>query len=99
MGSRCVAHLYLVVLLFTGTTQAQDRYAVDWDKVAVETIEHFQAILRMDTTNPPGNETLVAEYLKEVLEREGIATKLLALEPSRANLVACIRGNGSKRPS
>jgi acetylornithine deacetylase/succinyl-diaminopimelate desuccinylase-like protein len=74
------------------------RYPVAWDRVERETLEHFQTIVRMDTTSPPGNETLVAEYLKQVLEREGIPARLLALEPNRANLVARIRGNGSKRP-
>jgi acetylornithine deacetylase/succinyl-diaminopimelate desuccinylase-like protein len=74
------------------------RYPVPWDQVERETLEHFQAIVRMDTSSPPGNETLVAEYLKQVLEREGISARLLALDPKRANLVARIRGNGSKRP-
>jgi len=74
------------------------RYPVPWDQVERETLEHFLAIVRMDTSSPPGNETLVAEYLKQVLEREGISARLLALEPKRANLVARIRGNGSKRP-
>lgn len=88
----------LAALLFASGAQAEERYPVDWDKVANETIEHFQALLRIDTTNPPGNETRVAEYLKRVFEREGIPVKLLALEPQRANLVARIRGNRSKRP-
>ena len=74
------------------------RYPVPWDQVERETLEHFQTIVRMDTSSPPGNETLVAEYLKQVLEREGIPARLLALDPKRANLVARIRGNGSKRP-
>ncbi len=74
------------------------RYPVPWDRVEKETLQHFQTIVRMDTTSPPGNETLVAEYLKQVLEREGIPARLLAKEPNRANLVARIRGNGSKRP-
>jgi acetylornithine deacetylase/succinyl-diaminopimelate desuccinylase-like protein len=74
------------------------RYPVPWDQVERETLEHFQTIVRMDTSSPPGNETLVAEYLKKVLEREGIPARLLALDPKRANLVARIRGNGSKRP-
>ena len=74
------------------------RYPVPWDRVEKETLEHFQTIVRMDTTSPPGNETMVAEYLKKVLEKEGIPARLLALEPNRANLVARIRGNGSKRP-
>jgi len=74
------------------------RYPVSWDQVEKETLEHFQTIVRMDTSSPPGNETLVAEYLKPVLEREGIPARLLALDPKRANLVARIRGNGAKRP-
>lgn len=88
----------LAALLFVSTAQAEESYPIDWDKLANETIEHFQALLRIDTTNPPGNETRVAEYLKRVLEKEGIPVKLLALETQRANLVARIRGNGSKRP-
>ena len=74
------------------------RYPIPWDQVQRETLDHFQAIVRMDTSSPPGNETLVAEYLKQVLEREGISARLLALDPKRANLVARLRGNGSKRP-
>jgi acetylornithine deacetylase/succinyl-diaminopimelate desuccinylase-like protein len=74
------------------------RYPVPWNQVEKETLGHFQTIVRMDTTSPPGNETMVAEYLKQVLEMEGIPARLLALEPKRANLVARIRGNGSKRP-
>ena len=90
--------LYLILLLFAALGHAQERNPVDWKKAADETIEHFQALLRIDTTNPPGNETAVAEYLRRVLEREGIGAKLLASEPGRANLVARIRGNGTKRP-
>jgi acetylornithine deacetylase/succinyl-diaminopimelate desuccinylase-like protein len=78
--------------------EAQDRYPVSWNQVEKETLEHFQAIVRMNTANPPGNETPVAEYLKQVLEGEGISARLLARDPKRANLVARLRGNGSKRP-
>jgi acetylornithine deacetylase/succinyl-diaminopimelate desuccinylase-like protein len=66
--------------------------------VAKETVEHLQALIRFDTTNPPGNETPAAEYLKRVFEGEGISAKLLALDPKRANLVVRIRGNGFKKP-
>lgn len=75
-----------------------ERYPVSWDRVMNETLEHFQTLLRIDTTSPPGNETRVAEYLKRALEREGISAKLLALDPRRANLVARIQGNGSNQP-
>ena len=78
--------------------EAQDRYPVSWNQVEKETLEHFQAIVRMNTANPPGNETPVAEYLKQVLEREAISARLLAQDPKRANLVARLPGNGSKGP-
>jgi acetylornithine deacetylase/succinyl-diaminopimelate desuccinylase-like protein len=71
---------------------------VDWNKHKTETLGHFQSLVRIDTTNPPGNETKAVEYLRSVLEREGIPTRTFALEPNRANLVARLKGNGSKRP-
>ena len=71
----------------------------DWSKIEEETMRHFQAILRLDTSNPPGNEGIVVEYLKSVLDREGIETKIFALDPKRPNLVARLRGNGKKRPA
>jgi len=70
----------------------------DAAKIEEETMHHFQAILRLDTSNPPGNEKLVVDYLKSVLEREGIETKVFALDPQRPNLVARLRGSGKKRP-
>lgn len=71
---------------------------LDWSKINEETLLHFQAIVRMDTSDPPGGEAPVVEYLKTVLEREGIETRIFAREPHRPNLVARLRGNGSKRP-
>jgi acetylornithine deacetylase/succinyl-diaminopimelate desuccinylase-like protein len=70
----------------------------DSAKIEEETLRHFQAILRLDTSNPPGNEKLVVDYLKAVLDREGIETKVFALDPQRPNLVARLRGSGNKRP-
>lgn len=61
-------------------------------------MRHYQALLRMDTSDPPGNERPAAEYLKQVLEREGIAAQLFEAEPNRVNLVARLKGNGRNRP-
>ena len=72
--------------------------AIDWPRVEAESMEHFQAVLRFDTSDPPGNERPAAEYLKQVLEREGIATKVFELEPNRLNVVARLKGSGKKRP-
>ncbi len=63
-----------------------------------ETLTHFTHVLRMDTTNPPGNETQVAEYVKSVLEKEHIPVQLLAREAARANVVARLKGTGAGRP-
>jgi acetylornithine deacetylase/succinyl-diaminopimelate desuccinylase-like protein len=54
----------------------------------------LQELIRVDTTNPPGNETLAAELLCDYLEENGVACELYAKEPQRANLVARIPGRG-----
>ena len=77
---------------------AQSGPAPDWSRLENETMQHFQALLRLDTSNPPGNEKLATDYLKQVLEREGIATQVFAIDANRPNLVARITGNGRKRP-
>jgi acetylornithine deacetylase/succinyl-diaminopimelate desuccinylase-like protein len=79
-----------------GTLQAPARPS--WPTADAELVRHFQAIVRMDTTDPPGGERPVFEYLKSALEAEGIAVQEFALEPNRPNLVARLKGNGKKRP-
>ncbi len=88
---------FFLLPLFISPAMAQATQP-DWAKVEEETIRHFQAILRLDTSNPPGNESLVVDYLKATLEREGIETRVFANDPKRANLVARLRGSGKKRP-
>ena len=77
---------------------AQSPAQPDWSRLQDETLRHYQAVLRLDTSNPPGNEGRVAEYLKQVFDREGIASQILALDPNRSNVVARLKGNGRKRP-
>lgn len=88
----------LALSVFGAPTHAQTGAAVDWDAVRTESMEHFKTLLRIDTSNPPGNETAAVTYLRGILEREGVGTEAFALDPERANLVARIRGNGSARP-
>src|SRR6202162_3227434 len=71
---------------------------VDWAKANDELLRHFQALIRIDTTDPPGNETRAVNYVKGVLEAEGIPVTVAAKDPARANLIARLKGNGSKRP-
>jgi acetylornithine deacetylase/succinyl-diaminopimelate desuccinylase-like protein len=88
----------LLLLLVSSGASAQDSYLVDWEGVGEESINHLVELVRINTSNPPGNETEAANYVKAVLAAEGIDSELYALEPERANLVARIKGNGSKRP-
>ena len=60
-----------------------------------EVAELTQRLIRLDTTNPPGNETLAAELLRDYLEAAGVGCQLYARVPERANLVARIPGRGA----
>ena len=71
---------------------------LDWDTLNQETLRHFQALVRIDTSDPPGHEAPAVDYLREVLEAEGISTQTFALEDKRPNLVARLKGSGAKRP-
>jgi acetylornithine deacetylase/succinyl-diaminopimelate desuccinylase-like protein len=59
-----------------------------------EATDLLQRLIRLDTVNPPGNETLAAELLRDYLAESGVAVELFAKVPERANLVARIPGRG-----
>jgi acetylornithine deacetylase/succinyl-diaminopimelate desuccinylase-like protein len=59
-----------------------------------EVTELLRELIRVDTTNPPGNETRAAELLRAYLEPRGVTCELYARVPERANLVARIPGRG-----
>src|SRR5216117_3540707 len=86
----------LLVLLALASTAAGQGPAIDWEKEKAEILQHYRALVQVNTTY--GNETRVVEYLKKVLDAEGIPSKTFALDPNRANLVARLKGNGRKRP-
>lgn len=70
--------------------------SADWERLKPEILDRYRSLVQIDSI--AGRETLVVDYLKKVLEAEGIPTKVFALDPARANLVARLKGNGSKRP-
>ena len=92
-----VIHLLVTVFALGAATfvSAQAR-PVNWDALHSEILQHYRALVQIDSTS--GHETKVVDYLKKVLEAEGISTQTFALESERANLVARLKGNGSKRP-
>jgi acetylornithine deacetylase/succinyl-diaminopimelate desuccinylase-like protein len=59
-----------------------------------EVTELLQRLIRIDTVNPPGNETKAAELVRDYLESNGVRCELYAKFPERANLVARIPGTG-----
>src|SRR6266850_4661225 len=55
-------------------------------------------LIRLDTTNPPGAETKLANYLKKVADAEGIPNELAGGDRTRLNFIARINGSGRERP-
>jgi acetylornithine deacetylase/succinyl-diaminopimelate desuccinylase-like protein len=90
--------LLVITLASTSLLAQSSSPQPDWAKVDEETMRHFQAILKMDTTDPPGGEKAAADYLEQVLEAEGIPVQVFSKEAHRPNVVARLKGNGSKRP-
>ena len=74
---------------------------INWKSATDETVGHLSRLIRAETVNPPGNEEPAIQVVKDILEREGLGSedfKVLESAPGRVNLVARIRGDGSKRP-
>jgi acetylornithine deacetylase/succinyl-diaminopimelate desuccinylase-like protein len=89
----------LIAALATAVVAAQPRpQQPEWKALEDETMRHYQTLLRFETSDPPGKELPAAEYLKQVLDKEGIPAQVLALDPNRPNVVARLKGNGRKRP-
>lgn len=98
MRGRLTAAVLAAVAALGSHTGAQNSPAPDWTRLDPETLQHFQTLVRQDTQNPPGNEVLITDYVKSVLEKEGIPVQIFALDPKRPNLVARLKGNGKKQP-
>ncbi|MBA3672802.1 MAG: M20/M25/M40 family metallo-hydrolase [Gemmatimonadaceae bacterium] len=94
-----------ILLLLPATLSAQQKAPepvrqLDWTALNAEAVTTLQQYLRINTTNPPGNELLTARFLKAFLEKEGIEARILdtaELGPGRANLYARLKGNGTKK--
>ena len=63
-----------------------------------ETVQILSELVKIDTSNPPGNETRAAEYLKGLFAKEGIESEIVESAPGRGSLIARLKGNGKKRP-
>ena len=70
----------------------------EWRAVGAEAARLLSEYLRINTTNPPGNEIAAARWLSAVLARDGVTAQIFEPAPGKANLVARLRGDGSARP-
>jgi acetylornithine deacetylase/succinyl-diaminopimelate desuccinylase-like protein len=69
---------------------------IDWDDVAKEAVDLLQRYIRINTSNPPGNEALAADFLEAKLASEGIESTRLDSAPGRTNLYADLGPEGEK---
>lgn len=71
---------------------------IDWQKEGAEAVARLQAMLKYDTTNPPGNELALANFLGSELKQEGLEPQVLCSADQRGNLVVRLKGDGQERP-
>lgn len=93
---RQFSRILLALTVVSGCTGAFAA-TVDYDRLGKEAASALSNYIRVDTTNPPGNEEAGARYLADILERHGIAAQLLPVEPGRACVYARLKGNGKKK--
>ena len=95
MINRPLPALLLSLTLLASSARAA---APDFAAAHQEVIEHLKQFVSIDTSNPPGNETKAAEFLKAFLDKEGIPSEIVALDPKRGSLIARLKGSGKKQP-
>jgi len=71
------------------------RSAIDWERVEAEAVSFLRQLIRIDTTNPPGNESEAVDYAASILKAEGLTPAVVDAAPGRSNLVARLKGSGS----
>src|SRR5437016_6105978 len=89
----------IIALLSLASSLAAQR-PIAWDSLSAEAVRTLSAYLKINTTNPPGNELEGARFLQAILTREGLDAQILdtvELGGARANLYARLRGDGTKR--
>jgi len=87
MHFRFAAFLLLGTLTVAPAAHAQAA-PLDWDKLNTDATEWLAGLLRINTTNPSGNELEAARYLAAILEKEGIRAEVFESTPGRGIVVA-----------
>lgn len=108
--ARKVVAVSLMVLLHAFTAGSQTRaqvaptqtassQAADLAKLSSDALLWLQGLIRINTTNPPGDELVAAKYLADILQREGISAEIFESTPGRGFLVARLSSSPVPDPS
>jgi len=81
------------------TTQVPASSSTDISQIASDAVGWLQGLIRINTSNPPGNEIVAAKYLAAILEREGIPSEIFESTPGRGFLVARLSSSAMPDPS
>ena len=98
-----------IVVILALFLAAQSAWAVPSDSIPADrlgqyqnlSVEWLQQYLRINTTNPPGNEAGAAAFFKNIFAAEGIQNQVFEYSPGRANILArvpCTLTQGCQRP-
>ena len=72
---------------------------IDWPAVEKEAGELLSQVVRIDTSNPPGNETAAAQFWQNILTQEGIEAQVYESEPGRGIVYGRLKGSSKKKAS
>jgi len=72
---------------------------VDFEKLSLEAIDWLSGLVRVNSTNPPGNELAGARYLAEILQKEGIQPTLVETAPGRGAVIARLQAGAAPDPA
>jgi acetylornithine deacetylase/succinyl-diaminopimelate desuccinylase-like protein len=100
--------VFLLLIVVLSPAQVERTAQLPSQRISPEALQNYsdlalrwmQDYLRIDTTNPPGNESLSAAFFKKILDADGIENQVFEFDPvkHRANIWARIRGTGTQRP-
>jgi acetylornithine deacetylase/succinyl-diaminopimelate desuccinylase-like protein len=97
--ARPAAHAFGQVATQGTATQAAPSSGSDTSQITSDALGWLQNLIRINTTNPPGNELVAAKYVASLLDKEGIHSEIFESAPGRGFLVARLSSSAMPDPS